>query len=249
MLQEEQDPAGQFSKHSDAGLSWSLQTVGTNWFFGVHFANSLSGWAVGYNGTIYSTINSGNNWNPQSSGTTNRLVAVHFPDVSTGYAVGYTGTIVKTTNGGVNWFSQSSGSVNNLWGVFFTDVNTGWAAGWNGTILHTTNGGVTFINKISTEVPQEFNLYQNYPNPFNPVTKIKFDVPASNLILNGVKDPSVRLIIYDVLGRGITTLVNEKLSSGTYEVEWDASSFSSGIYFYRLVSGDYIQVKKMVLLK
>jgi hypothetical protein len=88
-------------------------------------------------------------------------------------------------------------------------------------------------------------LYQNLPNPFNPSTLIKFDIPSD------VKNQSsnVRLIIIDVLGREIATLVNEKLNAGSYEVNWNASSFSSGVYFYKLMTGGFVDVKKMVLLK
>ncbi len=236
-------------KTSSAGSSWTLKTLGTNWLFGVHFDNVQLGWAVGYSGTIYSTLNGGDNWIPQTSGTTNRLVAVHFPNASTGYAVGYSGTIVKTTNSGTNWFTQVSPSTNNLWGTFFTDENTGWAAGWNGTILHTTNGGVTYINKISSEIPRECKLYQNYPNPFNPVTKIKFDLSKSNLILSEAEGLKVKIIVFDILGKEVAELFGGYLNPGAYETQWDASSYSSGIYFYSLIAGNYLETKKMLLIK
>jgi hypothetical protein len=100
------------------------------------------------------------------------------------------------------------------------------------------------IKPISSELPQSFNLFQNYPNPFNPSTKIKFDIAE---IIN--QNSEVRLVIFDILGREIKTLVNESLQPGTYEVEWDASNFSSGIYYYELISGDYREVRKMILIK
>jgi len=100
------------------------------------------------------------------------------------------------------------------------------------------------IEPISNKVPAEFKLQQNYPNPFNPVTKIKFDIATV-----GAVPRTVRLVIYDVLGREIATLVNEELQPGTYEVEWDASNYPSGVYYYRLVSADYSDTKKMVLIK
>ena len=100
--------------------------------------------------------------------------------------------------------------------------------------------------------PNTFNLDQNYPNPFNPATKIKFTIPSV-----GTRDRvSVQLKVYDVLGNEIATLVNEEKSAGEYEVEFNANSHSgevrnltSGIYFYQLKAGDYIETKKMVLLK
>lgn len=108
------------------------------------------------------------------------------------------------------------------------------------------NSGFTIgINKISTEVPAKFRLEQNYPNPFNPVTKIKFEVPLSKGGLRGV----VILKVFDLLGREVAILVNEQLKPGTYEVTFDGSSLSSGVYFYKLTAGDFSETKKMLMIK
>lgn len=96
------------------------------------------------------------------------------------------------------------------------------------------------IEFISSEIPENFQLKQNYPNPFNPVTKIGY------LISNNC---SVTINVYDLLGKKIKTLVNEEQTAGYYEVEFNGKGFSSGIYFYQIQSGEYIQTKKMVLLK
>jgi hypothetical protein len=96
------------------------------------------------------------------------------------------------------------------------------------------------IKKISSNISNDFSLNQNYPNPFNPTTKIKYDIPKSVI---------VSLKIYDLLGREVKILVNETQSPGSYEIIWDAQGCSSGIYFYTLTAGDYIQTKMMVLLK
>ncbi len=101
------------------------------------------------------------------------------------------------------------------------------------------------VQPISSSIPKNFYLYQNYPNPFNPTTKIKFSLP--NPSEGGEQD--VRLIIYDVLGNEIATLVNQRFKPGTFEVEWDGSNYSSGIYFYKLQTADYTETKRMVLIK
>jgi len=101
------------------------------------------------------------------------------------------------------------------------------------------------VNIISSNVPAEFKLYQNYPNPFNPSTKIKFSLP--HLSKGGAV--AVRLIVYDILGREIQTLVNEELAPGTYETEFNAADLPSGIYLYRISAGDYSETKKMILVK
>jgi hypothetical protein len=117
-----------------------------------------------------------------------------------------------------------------------------------------SNGGITFmtegegIKKISSEFPDHYSLSQNYPNPFNPSTKIKFDIPLSRGVPAG-QGVSVTLKIYDILGREVATLVNELLKPGTYEVEWDASNYPSGVYFYKLQTESFTQTKKMILLK
>jgi hypothetical protein len=108
-------------------------------------------------------------------------------------------------------------------------------------------GDTTFpvgINQISAQTPETFSLFQNYPNPFNPSTKIKFTIPPSR----GARGV-ITLNIYDVLGREVATLVNEQLSPGTYEVEWDGTNYSSGIYYYCLVTSKFVETKKMVLIK
>ena len=93
------------------------------------------------------------------------------------------------------------------------------------------------------KVPETFYLGQNYPNPFNPATKISFSIPFSR----GVE--GVLLIVYDLLGREVTTLVNEELRPGKYEVTFDGTKFSSGVYYYKLIAGEFTDTKRMVLVK
>jgi len=96
------------------------------------------------------------------------------------------------------------------------------------------------IQNISSEIPSDYSLKQNYPNPFNPTTNIEFDLKNTS---------SVKLVIYDVTGKIVETLVNEKLEAGTYQVTFDASNLNSGIYFYKLTTDKFTQVKKMVFIK
>ncbi len=90
------------------------------------------------------------------------------------------------------------------------------------------------------EKPSEFALWQNYPNPFNPTTTIKFDLPQST---------EVRLIVFDLLGREVSALVNERREAGYHQVTFNASGLSSGIYFYTLHAGDFMQTRKLLLLR
>jgi hypothetical protein len=103
-----------------------------------------------------------------------------------------------------------------------------------------TSEGVNNIRNINGNIPSEYKLEQNYPNPFNPNTTIRFQI----------KDLSfVSLIIYNTLGKGIATLVNEEIKPGTYEVKWDASQYPSGMYFYKLSCRNFSETKKLILVK
>jgi hypothetical protein len=105
-----------------------------------------------------------------------------------------------------------------------------------------TLGWITIvgINPVSNEIPTEYKLAQNYPNPFNPVTYINFSIPEQGL---------VTLKVYDLLGKEVATLVNEITSAGTYSVPFDASKLGSGAYYYKLQSGNFVDSKKMILIK
>jgi hypothetical protein len=109
-------------------------------------------------------------------------------------------------------------------------------------------GGLTDISDDKNELPSGFNLSQNYPNPFNPSTAIKYTVPS--VIASGTKQSQfVTLKVYDLLGNEVVTLINEEKSAGSYEVNFNAAGLPSGIYFYKLQAGSFIETRKMVLLK
>ena len=95
------------------------------------------------------------------------------------------------------------------------------------------------VNKTD-KLPSVYSLSQNYPNPFNPSTSIEFAIPRNS---------EVTLKIYNTLGQEVRTLINEQMSAGSYNYDFDASSLSSGVYFYTLKAGDFVQSKKMILLK
>jgi hypothetical protein len=96
------------------------------------------------------------------------------------------------------------------------------------------------VEQVGTTVPQTYALLQNYPNPFNPTTKIEYALPATQRVV---------LKMYDVLGREVQTLVNEQQAPGVYRVNVNAAGFASGVYFYRLEAGSFVQLRKMLLLK
>ena len=96
------------------------------------------------------------------------------------------------------------------------------------------------VGQISSEVPSSYSLKQNYPNPFNSSSNLKFEIANFG---------DVKLVVYDILGKTVQTLVNERLQPGTYEVRFDGSMLNSGVYFYRLKSGNYTETKRMLMIK
>jgi len=108
--------------------------------------------------------------------------------------------------------------------------------------LDGTFGNAVGIEPISSNIPVNYSLSQNYPNPFNPSTKIRFSIPVSG-------QGNVNLSVYDVLGREVSVLVNRSLKAGEYEINWNAENIPSGVYFYRLEAGMFVQTRKVVLIK
>jgi hypothetical protein len=154
--------------------------------------------------------------------------------------------VYLSTNNGSTWLQKNEGFITSpiVRGLLIT--STYFFAGTVGQSVWRRPIGELAIKNISAEIPSEYYLYQNYPNPFNPVTKIKFSLPNP---LNKGLQPLVQIKVFDILGSEITTLVNETLKSGTYEVEWDASNHPSGTYFYTLTTEVYRMTKAMILLK
>jgi len=124
--------------------------------------------------------------------------------------------------------------------MIFVDDHHGWIASDNGLYFTQHGNQVTGIKNQKFVLPDKFELKQNYPNPFNPSTKIEYTIPQSEFVI---------LQIFDVLGREITTLVKEEKPAGTYEVEFNATDLSGGIYFYKIHIGNYNNIKKMILIK
>ena len=247
-------------KTTNSGLNWNAISSESG-FADMFFINNLIGWKV-KDSYMKKTMDGGLNWQTQTLPSGGMLISSLFFKFSninkdTIWAVGgtisfglgnYRGIIWRTTNGGDNWGFQipdTSIHINTYWQNDFINKLNGWAYHFSQGGVHTVTGGndttyYTGINQVSNEILEGFKLYQNYPNPFNPSTKIRFEIPRSSI---------VRLIVYDILGKEISTLVNEKLSSGSYEVDWTATGYTSGVYFYRLVTRDFSKTKKMLLIK
>lgn len=255
-------------KTTNAGVNWSRNDFPyTEGFVEINFFNSTTGLAIGNSGPsflgtkIFRTTNAGNSWDsifaypnvsPQFvkilSGTSTAFASGFLAyDTMTAFTKTYT---FKSTNYGLNWIEKYFNNENLISGCKLIDQNNFFMSGGDlsdkAVILKSTNGGNVFFKNPESGIPSSFFLYQNYPNPFNPSTKIKFDIPACHSC--GSRNPVI-IKVYNILGKEIVTLVNEKQSPGSYEVTFDGSMFPSGIYFYKLQSENFIDVKRMVLIK
>ncbi|MCW8813983.1 MAG: T9SS type A sorting domain-containing protein, partial [Chlorobium sp.] len=149
----------------------------------------------------------------------------------------------KPLNAANEWDTIYSCGLSIVWDSI-PDPNDRWNFGpkFPIRILHVSN------TQESPVTPDNFNLYQNFPNPFNPTTKIQFTIPSITL-RHAQSDVPVTLKVYDVLGNEVTTLVDEEKVSGSYQVDFNGTGLTSGIYFYRIEAGNYTETKKMVLLR
>ncbi|MBS4035407.1 MAG: T9SS type A sorting domain-containing protein [Ignavibacterium sp.] len=157
--------------------------------------------------------------------------------------------IFRTTNAGTAWDTLQNGlSLNEVIKNFeFFNSNISYGISSN-QIYFTNDGWVTYskVDSIVTHVenpgtiPNEFTLYQNYPNPFNPTTVISYQLPVSS---------NVSIKVYDLLGREVSTLVEEYKQAGKYQINFNADGLSSGVYYYQLKTGNFIQTKKLIFLR
>ena len=251
---------GEIHRTTNGGDSWELIRSANEHYNAVFFINPQVGWVVGYYNIVLKTIDGGMTWQKITIPGLIEGADIYFADSLHGTIVtslNSGGGIIFTNDGGNTWHFQNQINDNALHCTFMKDTNRIWVGGQLGTIIFSGKGGtITDMTRdeIYTNIPQEIYLSQNYPNPFNPVTKIKFTIPTSPLNPSpyqgeGQRERFITLKVYDVLGRKIITLVNEEKPAGEYEIEFNGYNLTSGIYFYRIQVGDYINTKKMVLLK
>ena len=260
-----------YKRSTDGGVSWETDTRLTNDpSVSSNCSVNVSGQVVHIlwrdnrdgNDEIYykQSTDGGANW-----GTDIRLT--NDSDVSNYPSVTSSGSIVHvvwedyrdgseiyykhSTDGGLNWDEDTrltnAGALSMYPSVSISDsvVHVLWEDfrdGAGAEIYYKRNptGNPTGVENISSEFPKEFILEQNYPNPFNPSTSIRYAISSSQF---------VSLKVYDVLGKEISTLVNEEKEVGVYSVNFDATGLSSGMYLYRLQAGNFVETKKMILLR
>lgn len=230
--------AGGVCLSTDNGISWAQADSGiTSWGVACLAVAGNNVYAGSGQGVFLST-NNGRLWTKVDSGLTNCNVQSLCVSGVAVFAGTDNGTFLSTDHG-----------------LFWTQVGltngTGiiWLAASKTTLFATKGGSVysrqlsqmiTGINENRSNLPYRFELNQNYPNPFNPLTVISYQLPSN---------VSVSLRVFDILGRQVETLVNERQSAGIYSVRFNAAKLPSGVYLYRLEAGPYHDTKKLLLLK
>jgi photosystem II stability/assembly factor-like uncharacterized protein len=253
-------------KTTNSGLYWySVSGMTMSSGGDIYFINKDTGWVSkiyiggGNSNRIYVSYDGGLNWiwqpMPQSSIFVYNDIN-NFKCVNKNILYGGGGTIFinskyyyviwKTTNGGNNWGYQLPDTSLTFWGartIEFWDSMNGWVYYGQNGLKTTTGGGLIIFTDIrnKNEIVKNYELNQNYPNPFNPTTNIKFQIS---------KTTEVKIVIYNLLGKEISILLNKKLNEGTYTLIWDASNYSSGVYLYSLfIENQIIETMKMIYIK
>ncbi|MDD5362000.1 MAG: T9SS type A sorting domain-containing protein [Ignavibacteria bacterium] len=197
---------------------------------------------AGTDNGIFSTTNNGINWAQIGLNTYKIHSLTSFGgNIFAGASYGGYYYVFLSTNNGANWLDKTQGFnpvpiiTELLISNNYIFAGTNSFSVWRRDYLE-----IIGIKQISGTAPSKYSLSQNYPNPFNPITNVKFSIVNSGQVI---------LIVYDVQGRELQTLVNESLKPGTYATTFDGSMLTSGVYFYRLTAGDFSETKRMILLK
>jgi len=208
---------------------WALSSVGLNLFAGTDRG-------------VFLSIDNGDNWNPINTGFTGGTVMSFTVDKNNLFLSSWSGVFMSINNGS-NWTEVNTGLSETgkyVLSVFANGANLLAGTMYDGAWKRPLSEMITDVEEEHNILPAKFSLEQNYPNPFNPSTLIKFSIPTSLV---------VTLKVYDLLGRDVTSLVDEEKQAGNYIIKFDGSSLSSGIYFYRLQSGNFVETKKFIIMR
>ena len=233
---------GQIYFSDDNGVNWNSTSSGlvqaTISDIALNQENEIFITTLGYG--IYKSVDNGLTWITKM-GAGWDFSCLKISSDGKIYAATQGNWLYESDDNGDNWFLVNGGLNDSKYILSLEITKSGFLfAGMDYYgIYKSANKVVTTLNEENT-VPSKFELMQNYPNPFNPSTSIEYSVPSNEYVL---------LKVYDLLGNEVNTLVNERQSAGNYEVNFDASNLASGIYFYRIQSGSFIQTKKLMLLK
>jgi photosystem II stability/assembly factor-like uncharacterized protein len=238
------DISGIIWRTTNYGNLWNINSLTAEPIFAIVIFDSLNIVATGgdweFGVFTVKTSNGGINWVFNSLNTFGIGQSISFRTRSEGWiALSAVNEFAFSIDSGRTWSFLPTPDTATINDLKFVDPYHGWAVGSHGIILK-YNTDVIGINKGIINTVVNYRLFQNYPNPFNPTTDIKYNIPKSGL---------VKLIVYDVTGKEVATLINSVKPAGSYSLSFDASNMPSGVYFYKLTSGSFVETKKMALVK
>ena len=238
------DIIGVVWRTTNGGVRWTPEPVSPEPVHALHMIDSLNilgiSGDVDYGASTIRTTDGGESWRYTYLDIFGEPLALSFRTRSEGWVpLGFVGRLMYTLDTGATWSVVDVPKRRPMHDLAFTDSLTGYAVGDSGMILKFHPSFVP-VGEHPPVPTSSFALLQNYPNPFNPTTKIEFRIANREF---------VSLSVYDVLGREVATLVNEVKQPGEYAVQFDASTFAGGVYFYRLHAGSFVQTKKLCLIR
>lgn len=221
------------------GNTW-LQTSLDNQFVWSLIVNQGNIFAGTDYGGVYISTNNGNTW--EHASMTGKAVMSLAESGNNIFAGTWTYGVYLSKDNGETWIQKNQGFGNINMNIISLMIYNDYifAGSWENSVWRRYLDEIIPVKSIKENVLDKYALHQNYPNPFNPNTKVKFDI---------AKLSDVRLIVYDILGREVATLVNERLKAGTYDVDFEGTNLPSGVYYYRLETDGFVDVKKMLLVK
>jgi hypothetical protein len=194
-----------------------------------------------YGGGVFLSTDAGTSWTAVDAGLTNSSVMSFYVSGTNLFCGTLGGGVFLSTNNGASWTAVNSGMTNaNVNSLAVSGTNLFAGTQGTGVFRRPLSEMITSVGPWPSELPGEFQLMQNYPNPFNPTTVVRFQLPVASM---------VRLAVYDILGREVAVLVNERMDAGVHEIKFDGSNLASSVYLYRIQAGDFVQTRKLLLLK
>jgi len=244
----------------DGGINWKIQKRAQRRLLAIHFVNAKHGWAVGYSGAILHTNDSGKRWKIQDSGVLANLIDVLFLSEEEGWAVGTGGLVLRTKNSGKTWKLEQTSANVTLMRIAYTRGTDLIAVGyWNAILAYHDEKLKEYAKAFDVSTSEKHiatwgklksRLHRNFPNPFNPDTWIPYELS---------QPAHVTFKIYDLKGEVVKTIPLGYRQAGSYLLKeraahWDGRNsqgepVSSGIYFYTIITGDFVASKKMVLTR
>ena len=230
---------GNIYRTTDGGTTWEESSAGSDDLTAVHFIDASTGWtSTTVDTIIYKSTDGGANWIPQDISGEGNLNGVFSVSPSEVWGVGNKMTCIKTDDGGNTWngVEVDSSTPDDLRDAFFFPGIRGWVCGEDGRIYRTD----VMVSTEETWAAKGYHLFDNAPNPFQESTMLGFEIPQSEMI-------SIR--VYNLNGKLVKSIAPQNYPAGIHHMEFERNGLAEGMYFFELKAGDFVDTKKMIIIK